>query len=328
MKTRSRLAILLLICALAHAETTHAQACPAFQDATVLGQANLPGLSEASGLAASRQQPGLLWTHNDSGHPAIAFAFESNGTHRAAFALSGISNQDWEDMALGPGPVEGQDYLYLGDIGDNAKARSRITVYRIAEPQVPDTTPANPIPLAGAVALELQYPDGAHDAETLMVDPDTADLYILTKDREQGVSGLYRAAYPQNESAVSTLEPLGDLVFAGNLLERLATGGDISPTGEAILVRTYLGAHVWPRTEGQSIAATLQGTPCVTTLRLEPQGEAITFTPDGQGFLTLSEGTNQPIYEYSPIPAASLFSPLGTAFLAGFIALLGARRIH
>ncbi|MEE3326076.1 MAG: PE-PGRS family protein [Myxococcota bacterium] len=326
MNTRILLVILFLTFELLLAQTTQAQECPQFQGPISLGQANIPGLSEASGLAASRQQAGILWTHNDSGHAPTAFAFESGGALRAAYALSGISNQDWEDMSLGPGPLAGQDYLYLADIGDNAEARNTIRVYRVAEPNVPASASASPIQLNGSVSLEFQYPDGAHDAETLMVDPANADLYILTKDRSGGVSGLYRAAYPQSESGVSTLESLGDVSFPGNVLERPATGGDISPAGDAILVRTYVSAHFWPRTPGESIATTLQGPRCTTTLTLEPQGEAITFTPDGQNFITLSEGTNQPIYEYRRIPTTSLFGPPGIALLAGLLALGGAHR--
>ena len=303
-----------------------AQDCPQFQDSVSLGQADIPGLTEASGLAASRQQAGLLWTHNDSGNPPTAFAFEYDGTLRAAYSLSGISNQDWEDLAIGPGPLAGKDYLYLADIGDNAEARSSITVYRVAEPEVPTSPSNNPLPLPGAVSFQLQYPDGAHDAETLLVDPAQADLYVLTKDRSAGVSGLYRAAYPHDENGVSTLEHLGDITFPGNQAERLATGGDISPSGDAIVVRIYLDAHVWPRSPGESIAETLQKPRCTKNLTLEPQGEAIAFAPDGQAFITLSEGTGQPIYEYRIIPATSLLGPAGLPLLAGLLVLAGVHK--
>lgn len=320
--------LLMLACGLFLTQASHAQNCPAFQAVTLLGYANISGLSEASGLAVSRQQADILWTHNDSGHSPVAFAFQSDGTLRAAYTLLGISNRDWEDMSIGPGPVPGQDYLYLADIGDNAETRSSITVYRIAEPSIPATPASNPIQIGGATALEFEYPDGAHDAETLMVDPANGDLYILTKDRSGGVSRLYRAAYPQNASTTSTLDHLGDIVFSGNILERPATGGDISPSGDAIVVRTYARAHLWPRNPGESIATTMQSPPCNLTLTPEPQGEAIAFTADGKNFITLSEGTNQPIYEYRRIPTASLFYPSGTLLLAGLLTLSGYRRIH
>ncbi|MCH2185659.1 PE-PGRS family protein [Myxococcota bacterium] len=320
--------LLLLVCGLLQSQTSQAQICPEFQDATTLGYANIPDLSEASGLAVSRQQSDILWTHNDSGHSPVAFAFQSDGTLRAAYALQGFSNRDWEDMAIGPGPLAGQDYLYLADIGDNAEARSSITVYRVAEPTVPATPTSSPIQLSGATALEFEYPDEPHDAETLMVDPANGDLYILTKDRSGGVSRLYRAAYPQSDSNTSTLEYLDSLVFSGNILERPITGGDISPNGDGILVRSYAKAHLWPRSPSETIATTLQNTPCNLMLTPEPQGEAIAFTADGQAFITLSEGNTQPIYEYRRIPVASLFYPPGTLLLAGLLTLVAYRRMH
>ncbi len=328
MMKKGPLFLLILACGLLHSQVSQAQNCPDFQGATPLGYANISGLSEASGLAVSRQQADILWTHNDSGHAPVAFAFQSDGTLRAAYTLLGISNRDWEDMSIGPGPVAGQDYLYLADIGDNAEAQSSITVYRMAEPVVPATPAPNPIQVGGATALEFEYPDGAHDAETLMVDPANGDLYILTKDRSGGVSGLYRAAYPQSASSTTTLDHLGNIVFSGNVLERPATGGDISPSGDAILVRSYASAHLWPRNPGESIAATMQNTPCSLTLIPEPQGEAIAFTADGKNFITLSEGTNQPIYEYRRIPAASLFGPPGTVLFMGLLTLVAYQRIH
>jgi len=325
---RSLFLLLTLSCGLLHSQVSRAQNCPTFQQATPIGYANITGLSEASGLAVSRQQADILWTHNDSGHAPVAFAFQSDGTLRAAYTLQGFSNRDWEDMSIGPGPVAGQDYLYLADIGDNAEARNSIIIYRMAEPVVPATPASNPIQIAGATALEFQYPDGPHNAETLMVDPANGDLYILTKDRSGGVSGLYRAAYPQSPSSTSTLEHLGNIVFSGNILERPATGGDLSPSGDAIVVRTYASAHLWPRDPGESILTTMQSTPCTVTLTPEPQGEAIAFTADGKNLITLSEGTNQPIYEYRWVPTASLFGPPGTVLFMGLVTLVAYRRIH
>ena len=40
----------------------------------------LRDVPEASGLALSRRHPGLLWTHNDSGHATELFAVDASGT--------------------------------------------------------------------------------------------------------------------------------------------------------------------------------------------------------------------------------------------------------
>ena len=65
-----------------------------------------PALVEASGLVASRAQPGLLWAHNDSGGAPEVFAIGEDGSDRG-WSVAGAAARDWEDMAAGPGPAEG-----------------------------------------------------------------------------------------------------------------------------------------------------------------------------------------------------------------------------
>src|SRR5215813_6353086 len=93
-------------------------------------------IKESSGIAASRRNTGVFWTHNDSGDGPFIFAFDRQGKHRGVWRVIGAKAVDWEDMAIGPGSRRGRSYLYLGDIGDNSKKRDQITVYRVAEPQV------------------------------------------------------------------------------------------------------------------------------------------------------------------------------------------------
>ena len=57
----------------------------------------------------------------------------------ASFFLD-FENRDWEDIAVGPGPVDGKNYVYVGEIGDNdAKYRFK-RVYRFEEPVLNKTT--------------------------------------------------------------------------------------------------------------------------------------------------------------------------------------------
>ncbi|HKR58234.1 MAG TPA: hypothetical protein VJS64_00770, partial [Pyrinomonadaceae bacterium] len=76
-------------------------------------------IKESSGIAASRNHPGIYWTHNDSGDGPFIYAFDIRGDSRGVWRVTGASAEDWEDMAAGPGPRAGTNYLYLGDIGDN-----------------------------------------------------------------------------------------------------------------------------------------------------------------------------------------------------------------
>ena len=50
------------------------------------GPAMVPEIPETSGLAVSRRNPGLLWSHNDSGSAAVLFALDTAGTLRGRVA--------------------------------------------------------------------------------------------------------------------------------------------------------------------------------------------------------------------------------------------------
>jgi hypothetical protein len=279
-----------------------AVACPVFRAGVSVGTVRNPSVVEASGLAASRRNPGVLWLHNDRGNPAQLFAIGDDGRALATYLPTGIRNRDWEDLAIGPGPAAGVDYLFVGDIGDNRARRRSITVYRIPEPVV---SGGDAIPLAGGVALEMVYPDGAHDAEVLLSDPRTGDLYIATKSRTDGSSGIYRYPFPHLAGSAVTLEHVTTHTFPGNMLERAATGGDISADGSEIIVRTYTRAYLWARAPGSTVAAAFAAPPCEIALVLEPQGEALAFAADLGGYYTLSEGRSRPLYFFRRVPAIS-----------------------
>jgi hypothetical protein len=90
-----------------------------------------PRITEASGLAASRQHPGVYWTHNDSSDGPYVYAVDSaTGKTVARVAMRGIDPRDVEAVSLGP---DGD--LYVGDIGDNlGGAWKEVWIYRFPEP--------------------------------------------------------------------------------------------------------------------------------------------------------------------------------------------------
>ncbi len=106
-------------------------------------------------------------------------------------AITGAEAVDWEDIATGPAPGGGA-LLYLADIGDNARARERdrrLPRARAAAGRVAPSAPAE--------RLRLRYPDGAHDAEALLVDPRTGTLVIVTKDLSAGRAYSAPPAWPR-----------------------------------------------------------------------------------------------------------------------------------
>ena len=274
--------------------------CPEFEEPVPTGTVDAPAIREASGLVASARHSDTLWLHNDSGHPAHLHAIDTEGAHLGVVVLEGAGSVDWEDIALGPAPDDDDLHLYVGDIGDNLSRRDHITIYRLPEPPLPED-PATPLHFEDWVALEMTYPDGAQDAETLLVDPRTGEILVGTKSFD-GISRLYRYPLPQRPEERVELEFVAELDFTPEGLNiygfPLLTAGDISPDGARILLRTYTGALLWPRGNA-SIVDALAGRPCDVPLAPEPQGEAIAFGADGQGYWTISEGTEQPLYWYA-----------------------------
>src|SRR4051812_2424896 len=123
-------------------------------------------VNEASGIAASRMNSNVLWTHNDSGDSARVFAMTTTGTNLGTYSFSGAGASDWEDIAVGPGPTLGAQYLYAADIGDNGASRSTVQIYRVLEPVVSDVQSPVSTSLSGVATLRFAYPDGARDAES------------------------------------------------------------------------------------------------------------------------------------------------------------------
>ena len=266
-----------------------------FEEYQAMGPLNNPAIDEASGIAVSRQNPDLIWTHNDSGDMNRIFLIQNNGIYRGTFRLLGAGNRDWEDMAIGPGPTEDINYLYIAEIGDNLGRYPIKYIYRLPEPDInlADST-VQWIDVENVDRIPFVYPDEVMmDAETLFVDPWTKDLYIVTK-REFPVT-VYKLPYPQSASDTTVALKYGTLPFT------TATAGDISADGKEILVKTYDKVFLWTRNEGESIGDAFMRQPLRVPYTPEMQGEAIAFPEDGSGYYTLSEsrgGVAPVIYYY------------------------------
>lgn len=233
-------------------------------------------IDEASGMAFSRTHDGLIYTHNDSGGGRRVFVIDSLGKGLGVFKLKGVWNRDWEDIAVGPGPDSKLNYVYVGEIGDNQERYTNIFIYRFPEPE----QFLEGMEVAPEI-LKLTYPDGAKDAETLMVDPISKDIYILSK--RDSLNILYKTTQEAFEKKEAVLEKLMELPFT------MSVAGDISVDGREILIKNYFTVYYWIRNENETVEQALSRDPLILPYKPEPQGEAIGFHPNGKSYFTLSE---------------------------------------
>ncbi|HEX4905421.1 MAG TPA: hypothetical protein VFU93_08215 [Acidimicrobiales bacterium] len=287
-------------------------------------------ITESSGIVASSVRDGVYFTHNDSGDAPRFFAVDDRGCTLASYDLAGFDvesfkdSHDVEDIARGP--FAGTSSLWLADIGDNNHRRSDIAVLRVDEPQsnasavrASDTCPTPAAAVVTATTYRLAYPDTPHDAETLLADPATGQLFIVTKT-PLGQASVYAAPLALRADAVNVLELVGSIVFppsatydrdpatipgagqqnafdvAGRLM---STGGDVAPARDRVVVRTYADAWEWVLPAGASIGEVLTTTvPTQLALRYDRQGEAIAYTRDGSSLLTTSEDAHSIAHLY------------------------------
>ncbi len=274
-------------------------ACPRYSAGVSAGFVTNLSIREASGVAASRRYGNVLWVHNDSGDTNRVFAIATNGAPFATYLLGGAEADDWEDIAVGPGPVADTSYVYVGDIGDNGANRNSIEVYRFPEPEV--TTSLLNITLTNVDRLEFRYPDSrGENAETLLVDPTNGDIYVVSKDGS-GEARVYRASPPFVPLDRVTMTLVTTLQFGTAPLigDTSTTAGDFSPSGDLFAIRTYDTAYAWRRPAGTTVDAALATAPCPLPVRSEGQGEAFGFNRDGTGYFTLGEGSLVQLSSYA-----------------------------
>lgn len=252
----------------------------------VAGLMEHPSLAEASGVAPSRSQPGVLWSLGDSGNPPELLATDTTGRLLARMPVPGAVNRDWEEIALGPCPAG--RCLHLADLGDNAERRTDATIYRIPEPTLrrPEGGRPDGTPTVRAESLRVTYPDGPHDVEAMAVDRE-GTILLVTKGRSKGVLLFTIGADAWREGRAVAVRRDSLPIAAVEGMGRLVTGMALSPDERVVVVRTYRDLFPFARTPDGTLRPLGQPTAC-NVLGLEPQGEAIAFL-DAKRLVLLSE---------------------------------------
>jgi len=269
-----------------------------FEKPVTVGRIESGEITESSGLAASKCQRDVIWTHNDSGDDAFIFAMNTKGTHLGTWRVTNARNDDWEDMAAFK-DTAGNCYLYIGDIGNNKRERSESRVYRVKEPGLSDSATAsskkNPLSTDAAEVAVFKYPDTPHNAETMIVEPHNGDVYVLTK-RVDGPSLVFKIKPQFGSPAVVTAEKVGEVTLPA-VPNGLLTGGSVSPDGARVVVCDYTAGYELNLSGGASFDEVWKQKPVPVDLGDRKQGEAITFSADGKSIYATSEKKNSPVIE-------------------------------
>jgi len=266
--------------------------------ADTLGHFQDPEMLESSGLVVSRKNPGVIWTHNDSGDTARLFASTVDGRALGVWTLDGTVAIDWEDIGLARCEDGAMECILIADTGNNDNNRTDLAVLRVREPSV-DLAVASPVAgtLSGVEVFPFSYPDGSWDCESIMSHPLTGDVFLVSKVLS-GASGLYR--FPSFVAgAPVVLERLSEQTL-GNipLVEQSTTGADFSPDGQRFVVRTYVHLHEFAVGADGDVGAAFARESEDVRVQEEQQGEAVAYGADGQSVWTTSEGTSAPIHAY------------------------------
>jgi hypothetical protein len=283
----------------AHLESRKAYAARVLEEVGVLPDE----LRESSGLTISRTQPGVLWSHNDSGDGPNLYAVDMSGKLLGQFKVANALARDWEDISAGICPPEmtkgaSQDKsecLYMADTGDNDQVRPQVTIYIVIEPRVGGAGPQPPVP---ARSFHYRYPDNPTDAEALAVLPN-GDLTIVSKGRH-GTIDFFGIPAATVATAIGNSETV-IAQYAGNTgikpnptTGQLVTSAALSPDGKTLAVRTYYEVYFFERVSesGQTRWRDLQR-PC-SLGDAEPQGEGIDYLDANTLLLTSERSRGRP----------------------------------
>jgi hypothetical protein len=218
---------------------------------------------------------------NDSGDTGRVFVLDRTG-RTVGVTTYGDDARDVEALAPGGGRS-----VWVGDIGDNDEERDHVTVRRIGIARGDRTvTPAS---------YRLVYPDGAHDAETLLRDPTTGRLYVATKGLLGGAVYAAPSSLHRGTNRLTKVAPVS--VFA--------TDGSFLSDGAHVLIRGYttLSLYSFP-------AFRMLGT---VDLPEQPQGESLSVGP-GDRIRIGTEGKDEPVLPVTlPADLAAQLAPPATA---------------
>ena len=266
-------------------------------------------IREASGLARSQRQPGVLWTHNDSGAQEILYAIDQQGNSLGRTELKKSRNKDWEDIASFT--LDGDPILMVADIGDNDARHKSRKLYFLKEPK------AGKKETTVDWEVTFKYPDGPRDAESAAIDIENERVLILSK--RDIPPALYEVPLRTEDDKTVTAKWLGtvnglpkpsrqDVEFAPKTKDWhwQPSGMDISADNTAAVILTYRAVYYFLRRPEQSWLDAFNSRPIRISLGNFPNAEAVAFADDSRTVMVTGERRNALLLSIDlDIPAAA-----------------------
>ena len=231
-------------------------------------------ITESSGLAVD-PAGNIYWTINDSGDRGVAYGLGLDGK------VQGTLNFRAQPIDVEAVAVH-DNRLYVGDIGDNTSRRSFVRVFFFNNPRANGLT-------VSYHAYDFRYPDGPHNAETLLVNG-SGRLFIVTKGQDGAV---YAAPKKPDRQGINGLKKVGTAPSD-------VTDGTFLPSGDKIALLTYTTVIV--------IDASTYGVLASSPIPHQRQAESLTLSLDEKSLLVGSEGKNSKVYTV-PIPSQTTPTP-------------------
>ena len=283
-----------------------------YGNAVLLGHLENQRITEASGMVASRRNPGILWIVNDGGDAPTLYAVDMQGAHRGRGRIRNAQNVDWEDLAAFR--INSIDMLLIADIGDNHAQREGNDLYFVREPDIGDLPHPFDIAVNWHRRLRFVYEDGPRDCESVAVDPDANQILLLTKRTtppvlyslplvsEDAPAVIVARRLAAVESMLSSPATSSPVDFRFKRIRSQPTAMDISPDGSEIVILTYgSGGYLYRRPKRLDWIKGFQKSPEWIALPALRQAEALCFSADGQSLIVTSEQLPAPLYRLDRI---------------------------
>ena len=183
-----------------------------------------PKVNEQSGMVWHKD---LFWVINDSDCLPELLAYDMNGELKKNLHISNASNKDWEDLA------EDEQYIYIGDFGNNRGARKDLRVLRVLKSDMDKQTElvVDSITFVWADQQDFSKRNMKHDFDCEAFFAYGDSLYFFTKNWANKKTRLYSMPkLPGNYQ----LKPIAEFD-----VDFMVTGADITADGKTVALVGY-----------------------------------------------------------------------------------------